>query len=97
MNDTPQISIIVPVYNTAPCLERCISSLIEQTHQNLEIILINDGSTDNSLEICRAFARKEPRIQVLSQENKGVSAARNAGFGILGEYPVHGTDPGTFV
>lgn len=80
MNDMTLISIIVPVYNAAHYLDKCISSLMEQTHQNLEIILINDGSTDNSLEICRKYAHKDSRIQVLTQENKGLSGARNAGL-----------------
>ena len=87
MNDTLLISIIVPIYNTAPYLDRCVSSLIEQTHQNLEIILINDGSTDNSLDICMEYAAKDSRIQVISQENKGQGAARNAGLAIAkGEF-----------
>lgn len=80
MNDMTLISIIVPVYNAAHYLDKCISSLMEQTHQNLEIILINDGSTDNSLEICRKYADMDSRIQVLTQANKGPSAARNAGL-----------------
>lgn len=82
MNDMLLISIIVPIYNTAPYLDRCISSLIEQTHRNLEIILINDGSADNSLDICLEYAARDSRIQVISQENKGLGAARNAGLAI---------------
>ena len=87
MNDNALISIVVPVYNAAPYLDKCISSLIAQTHQNIEIILVNDGSTDNSLEICQSYVRKDSRIHVLSQVNKGQGAARNAGLAVAsGEY-----------
>lgn len=82
-----KISIIVPVYNSANFLERCITSLVNQTIQDTEIILINDGSTDNSLEICKKFAKIDSRITVLSQENQGQSKARNAGIDIAkGDY-----------
>lgn len=78
--DEPLVSIIVPVYNTSSYLPKCIYSLINQTYSNIEIILVNDGSTDNSLEVLKEFARKDKRIKVLNQENKGVSAARNLGI-----------------
>lgn len=74
------ISIIVPVYNAEKTLERCISALIGQTHQNIEIILVNDGSKDRSLEICHCFAEKDSRILVIDKPNGGVSSARNAGL-----------------
>lgn len=77
---TPQISIIVPVYNVEKYLHKCIKSLQEQTFGNIEIILINDGSTDNSLSICRFYEKKDKRIRVISQVNKGVAAARNKGI-----------------
>lgn len=80
MNKTPLITIIVPIYNTARYLPRCLDSICQQTYKNLEIILVDDGSTDNSLEICNQYAAKDKRIRIFHQENKGVSAARNAGL-----------------
>ena len=76
----PLISIVVPIYNVEKYLKQCIMSIIEQTYEHLEIILIDDGSTDNSAEICDQFAYKEPRIVAIHQNNAGVSAARNTGI-----------------
>ena len=75
-----KISIIVPVYNARKTLDRCIRSLLEQTHRDLEILLVNDGSKDNSLEICRDYARQDDRIRIIDKPNGGVSSARNAGL-----------------
>ncbi len=75
-----KVSIIVPVYNTAQYLPQCLDSLCGQTYRNLEIILVNDGSTDHSGEIAAQYAARDPRIQVINQENMGVSKARNAGL-----------------
>lgn len=75
-----KISIIVPVYNAENTLDRCISALIGQTYENIEIILINDGSKDGSLEICRRYALEDPRVMVIDKPNGGVSSARNAGM-----------------
>ncbi|WP_319470064.1 glycosyltransferase family 2 protein [uncultured Trichococcus sp.] len=74
------ISFVVPVYNTEPYLSNCIESIIKQNIFSYEIILVNDGSTDNSLDICNEYARKYINIYVLNQENRGPSAARNAGL-----------------
>jgi len=74
------ITVIVPVYNTAAYLPACLESIRAQTHANLEILLIDDGSTDGSGEICNAFARRDCRFRVIHQENRGLSAARNAGL-----------------
>lgn len=74
----PRVSIIVPVYNTAEFLPECLDSLIHQTLQDIEIICVNDGSTDNSLDILNEYAQKDNRIQVISQENMGQAMARNA-------------------
>lgn len=76
----PKVSIIVPVYNTEKYLHECLQSVISQTYSNLEIILIDDGSTDNSLEICNRFSSLDQRIKVFHQENAGVSVARNSGI-----------------
>jgi len=75
-----KISIIVPVYNKGKYLDKCISSIVNQSYENIEIILINDGSTDESLDICNVWKQNDSRIIVLDQENNGVSAARNRGI-----------------
>ncbi len=74
------LSVIVPVYNVELYLDRCIKSLVNQSYDNLEIILVNDGSTDNSLKICKEWSKKDSRIVVLDQENSGSSIARNLGL-----------------
>lgn len=83
----PKISIIVPVYNAERYLHQCIDSILVQTHTDFELLLINDGSTDNSGSICNEYSQKDSRINVFHKENGGVSSARN--FGITkseGEY-----------
>lgn len=74
------ISIIVPVYNVAPYLDRCVQSLVDQTYPELEILLIDDGSTDTSGVLCDAWAAKDHRIKVIHKPNGGLSDARNAGL-----------------
>lgn len=74
------VSVIVPVYNVERYLKKCIESIINQTYKNLEIFLVDDGSTDNSGKICDEYAKKDNRINVIHKENKGVSSARNAGI-----------------
>lgn len=74
-----KISVIVPVYNVEQYLERCIDSIINQTYKNLEIILVNDGSTDNSGQLCDELAKKDGRIRVIHKKNGGLSDARNVG------------------
>ncbi len=81
------VSVIVPVYNAEQYLRRCLNSIITQPIQELEIILVDDGSFDNSLDIIREYADRDDRIIVLSQGNKGVAAARNTGLKVAkGEY-----------
>lgn len=75
-----KISVVVPVYNCAPYVERCIRSILAQTHTNLEIICVNDGSTDDSGTILDKLACEDTRVRVIHQKNAGVSAARNAGI-----------------
>lgn len=82
-----KISVIVPIYNVGIYLERCLISLCGQTYNNLEIILVNDGSTDECLEICKEFELKDNRIKVFHQSNQGVSSARNTGLkAVTGDY-----------
>lgn len=78
----PKISIIIPVYNVEPYLSRCIESVLNQSFTDFELILINDGSTDNSGKICDEYAKKDTRIHVIHQSNQGVSATRNSGIRI---------------
>lgn len=82
-----KISIIVPIYNVEEYLARCLESIIHQTYNNIEIILVDDGSLDNCGKICDKYAKKDKRIKVIHKENGGLSAARNSGFKIsTGEY-----------
>lgn len=78
-----QISIIIPVYNGEKYLHRCLDSVINQSYQELEIIIVNDGSTDASLEICEKYQKKDKRIQIITKENGGVSSARNRGLDMI--------------
>lgn len=82
-----KISVIVPIFKTEAYLRRCLDSILNNTYRNLEIICINDGSPDNSGEILEVYQKHDPRIVVLEQENKGISAARNAGMDVAkGEF-----------
>lgn len=81
MNDNSKlISIIVPVYNVEEYLNDCIDSILAQTYTNFELILVDDGSTDGSRDICDQYAEKELRVKVIHKENGGVSSARNIGL-----------------
>lgn len=79
-NHTPVISVIIPVYNVEKYLRRCLDSVLNQSFHDIEVICIDDGSTDSSLSILREYAAKDARVRVLAQSNRGVSAARNAGL-----------------
>lgn len=90
---SPLISIIIPVYNMERYISNCLDSLINSSYKNLEILLINDGSTDNSPNICDEYASKDPRIKAFHKPNGGVSSARNLGIDMMtGDY-VHFLDP----
>ena len=84
MTKNPKVSIIVPVYNAEKYLERCLDSLVNQTLKDIEIICINDGSTDKSLKILNKYAGEYNNILIIEQENKGQSAARNVGIDTAG-------------
>ena len=79
-NLNAKISVIIPVYNVEKYLERCVESVMRQTYQNLEVILVNDGSTDGSPEICKRLKEKYPKIILINKTNGGLSSARNAGL-----------------
>ncbi len=81
--DRPLISVIVPVYNTEEYLRKCLDSIVGQTYSNLEIILVDDGSTDQSGLICDEYSVMDSRIRVIHQENKGLGEARNAGIDVV--------------
>lgn len=82
-----KISVIVPVYNVEQYLDRCVSSVVQQTYQNLEIVLIDDGSPDQCPQMCDEWSKKDNRIKVVHKENGGLSSARNAGLDTAsGEY-----------
>ena len=76
----PQISVIIPIYNAGKFIKKAVDSLLQQTFGDFEIILVDDGSTDNSLEIINDLTSKDKRIRSIHQENAGVSRARNAGI-----------------
>ena len=78
-NTNPKISVVIAIYNIEKYLHRCIISVLSQTYQNQEIILVDDGSTDNSSSICEAYSKMDSRVIVIHQENQGLSAARNVG------------------
>ena len=77
----PLVSVVIPTYNRAYCLERTLSSALSQTYRNLEIVVVDDGSTDTTEELMTTLGRRDVRVRYIKQANKGVAAARNTGFG----------------
>ena len=87
--EQPLISVIVPVYNVEKYLKKCVDSITSQTYKNLEILLVDDGSTDSSGQICNEFEKNDARIKVIHKKNGGLSDARNCGIEIsTGDYIV---------
>ena len=83
----PLVSIIVPMYNTAGCIARCVKSICAQTYKSIEILLLNDGSTDDTLAICRALAASDHRIALVDKTNTGAADTRNQGIALAhGKY-----------
>jgi glycosyltransferase involved in cell wall biosynthesis len=74
-----KVSIIVPVYNTEDFFQKCIDSIVHQSHKNIEIILVDDGSTDNSLQLCTDIQKKDSRIVVINQKNRGGVCCKKQG------------------
>ena len=93
----PAISVIVPVYNAESFLSRCVDSLLSQTFRDIEVVLVDDGSTDSSKALCEQYALNDSRVKVVSQPNRGVAMARQAGFdATCGVYSIH-VDPDDWV
>lgn len=87
MENTPLLSVIIPVYNVEEYVGRCVDSVLNQTYKNLEVLLVDDGSKDSSGAICDTYPEKDPRVKVIHKENGGLSSARNTGMDIAsGEY-----------
>ncbi len=92
-----KISVIIPVYNVEKYLSQCLESVIHQTYKNLEIIIVNDGSKDGSIDICNEYIKKDKRIKYVYQKNMGLSAARNTGIkNATGDY-IHFIDSDDFI
>lgn len=87
MSSTPLVSVVVPVYNAAKFIDKCLTHLVHQTYKNLEIIIVDDGSQDNSVAVCQKYADMDARIKIMCQENSGPANARNNGLAAAtGEY-----------
>ena len=97
MNENPLISVIIPVYNVEQYVECCLRSVMVQTYKNLEIIVVDDGSTDNSGRICDKIAKEDNRIRLVHQHNKGVSVARNIGMELAQGSYIGFVDPDDFI
>ena len=83
----PLVSVVIPIYNVEKYLDRCVSSVVNQTYRNLEIILVDDGSPDNCPAMCDAWAERDSRIRVIHKKNNGQGMARNSGMDIAtGKY-----------
>lgn len=93
----PLVSIILPVYNAQTHLARCIGSILNQTYRNLELIILNDGSRDQSLPVCEEFRAKDSRIVLVDKDNSGVSDTRNLGLKLAGGQYVQFVDSDDYI
>ena len=85
----PKATIVVPVYNSVRSIQRCLDSLLAQSERSIQVVCVNDGSTDDSLDVLRQIAQADDRVLVIDQENAGVSCARNAGIDAAEGETVH--------
>lgn len=92
-----KISVIVPVYNVEKFLAQCLESLVQQTYKNLEIIIVDDGSPDNSFRVYNKYAKSDSRIKIVKQKNSGVSVARNTGLSVATGKYVHFIDSDDYI
>lgn len=92
-----KISVIVPVYNVEKFLAQCLESLVQQTYKNLEIIIVDDGTSDGSDKIYKTYAEKDNRIKIIKQKNAGVSVARNTGLAAATGQYVHFIDSDDYI
>ena len=83
MDSYPCVGVIIPIYNVEPYLRECLDSVVNQTYQNLQIVLVDDGSTDNSFAIAKEYFDRDERIVLIKKENRGLSNARNVGLDYL--------------
>jgi glycosyltransferase involved in cell wall biosynthesis len=97
INNIIGVSIILPVYNVECCIIKCINSLLNQTLKNIEIILINDGSTDNTINILKYYSKLDTRIKVVNKNNGGVASARNLGVTLAKGKYIDFVDPDDFI
>ena len=90
MNMSPLVSVVIPVYNVESYLRQCMDSVVNQTYRNLEIVCVNDGSPDRSIDILREYEQKDKRIKIIEIENQGLSGARNVGTAhCTGDYLIY--------
>lgn len=97
MKENPLISVIIPVYNVEKYLKQCVTSVLDQDFLDFEIVLVNDGSTDSSSQICDEFSTSDPRITVINKENEGVGLARNSGVKVAAGKYIYFLDSDDFV
>ena len=96
-SETPLVSVVIPMYNAEKFIDKCITHLVHQTYNNLEIIIVDDGSTDNSIAVCKKWAQQDKRIKIIPQENAGPSVASNTGMDAAQGQWIHFHDHDDFV
>ena len=96
-SEMPLVSVVIPMYNAEKFIDKCIIHLVHQTYKNLEIIIVDDGSTDNSVDVCKKWQKQDKRIKIVSQENAGPSVASNTGLDVAQGQWIHFHDHDDFV